>query len=200
MKKRWTGIAAVLTASLAFGGVGTTYGATLTLAGFGADQTVEENAAPVKKEAKVFTAPEAVVMTTEAGEIISPINGKVIAAAEIPDPMFAQETMGPSVGVEPEEGVVYAPFDGSVMMLFPTKHAIGLVSEGGMEVLVHVGVDTVQMNGDGFEALVEQGAAIKKGDKLLTFDIDKIREAGHPATVIVALTNGFDYKDIKKAA
>ncbi len=155
---------------------------------------------PVKKEVKVFTAPEAVVMTTEAGEIVSPINGKVIAAAEIPDPMFAQETMGPSVGVEPEEGVVYAPFDGSVMMLFPTKHAIGLVSEGGMEVLVHVGVDTVQMNGDGFEALVEQGAAIKKGDKLLTFDIDKIREAGHPATVIVALTNGFDYKDIKKAA
>ncbi|MBQ1508128.1 MAG: PTS glucose transporter subunit IIA [Erysipelotrichaceae bacterium] len=156
--------------------------------------------APVKKEVKVFTAPEAVVMTTEAGEIVSPINGKVIPAAEIPDPMFAQETMGPSVGVEPEEGVVYAPFDGSVMMLFPTKHAIGLVSEGGMEVLVHVGVDTVQMNGDGFEALVEQGAAIKKGDKLLTFDIDKIREAGHPATVIVALTNGFDYKDIKKAA
>ena len=156
--------------------------------------------APAKKEVKVFTAPEAVVMTTEAGEITSPINGRVITASEIPDPMFAQETMGPSIGVEPEEGVVYAPFDGSVMMLFPTKHAIGLLSDGGMEVLVHVGVDTVQMNGDGFEALVDQGATFKKGDKLLTFDIDKIKEAGHPATTIVALTNGFDYKDVKKAA
>ncbi|MBQ2310557.1 MAG: PTS glucose transporter subunit IIA, partial [Erysipelotrichales bacterium] len=91
------------------------------------------------------------------------------------------------------------PFDGKVMMVFPTGHAIGLGSDSGMEVLIHIGVDTVQMNGDGFKLLAAQDDEVKKGQKLIEFDIDKIKAAGHPDTVIVAITNGFDYTDVKKS-
>ena len=108
--------------------------------------------------------------------------------------------MGPSIGIEPTDGVVYAPFDGTVLMVLPTNHAVGLRSDSGMEVLIHVGVDTVNMNGDGFESFVKQDDVVKKGQKLLTFDRKKIKEAGHPDTVIVALTNGAEFQNITKAA
>ncbi|MBQ1505764.1 MAG: PTS glucose transporter subunit IIA [Erysipelotrichales bacterium] len=165
---------------------------TLTFLFWHEDEKKEE-AAEEKKEALE------VVMTTEAGEITAPVYGKVIPASEIPDAMFAQEMMGPSVGIEPSEGVVYAPFDGSVMMAFPTGHAIGVASKGGMEVLIHIGVDTVNMNGDGFKLLVAQGDEITKGQKLIEFDRAKIKAANHPDTVIVALTNGMNYSDVKKS-
>ena len=86
------------------------------------------------------------------------------------------------------------------MMVFPTKHAVGLASTDGIEVLIHVGIDTVQMDGKGFESFVEQGQKIAKGDKLLTFDRDEIKKAGYSDTVIVVLTNGNDLPDVKKAA
>lgn len=145
-------------------------------------------------------APDAVALTTEAGEVKSPVNGTIIPAKEIPDPVFAEETMGPSVGINPTEGIVYAPFDGTVMMIFPTNHAIGLKADNGMELLIHVGVDTVAMDGDGFAAFVKQDDHVKAGQKLLSFDRDKIAKANHPDTVIVALTNGAEYKDVKRAA
>ena len=145
-------------------------------------------------------APEEVVITTEKGEILSPVSGKVISASEIPDAAFAGEMMGPSVGIEPDDGIVYAPFDGEVVMVFPTKHAMGLkADEGGMELLIHVGVDTVTMNGDGFETFVDSGDKFKKGDKLMSFDRKTIADAGHPDTVIVALTNAADYAEVKKS-
>ncbi len=145
-------------------------------------------------------APEEVVITTEKGEILSPVSGKVISASEIPDAAFAGEMMGPSVGIEPDDGIVYAPFDGEVVMVFPTKHAMGLkADEGGMELLIHVGVDTVTMNGDGFETFVDSGAKFKKGDKLMSFDRKTIKDAGHPDTVIVALTNAAEYTEVKKS-
>ena len=156
--------------------------------------------APAKAEVKGMGAPAETALTTEAGEVKAPVNGKIIPASEIPDPVFAQETMGPSIGIQPEEGIVYAPFDGTVMMVFPTNHAVGLKSESGMEVLIHVGVDTVAMDGDGFAAFVKQDDTVKAGQKLLSFDRDKIKAAGHPDTVIVALTNGFEYSDVKRAA
>ena len=108
--------------------------------------------------------------------------------------------MGPSVGIEPTEGIVYAPFDGQVMMIFPTNHAIGLKADNGMELLIHVGVDTVAMDGDGFAAYVKQDDMVKAGQKLLSFDRAKIAAANHPDTVIVALTNGGEYSDVKRAA
>ena len=140
-----------------------------------------------------------VIMTTEKGEILAPVNGKVIAAKDIPDAAFAGEMMGPSVGIEPEEGIVYAPFDGEVLMVFPTFHAIGIKAEGGMEILIHVGVDTVTMNGEGFEVLLDAGDKFKKGDKLMTFDSNKIKAAGHADTVIVALTNAPEFNEVKKS-
>ena len=139
------------------------------------------------------------IITTEKGTILSPVKGKVIPASEIPDPVFAGEAMGQSVGIVPTEGTVYAPFDGTVMMLFPTKHAIGLQSKDGLEVLIHIGVDTVQMNGEGFEAFVKQDDVIHAGDKLITFDRAKIKDANHPDTVIVVLTNSANFEKIEKA-
>ena len=156
-------------------------------------------AAPKEAE-KELGAPAETALTTEAGTVLSPVNGKIIPAKNIPDPVFAEETMGPSVGIEPTEGIVYAPFDGEVMMIFPTNHAIGLKSDSGIELLIHVGVDTVAMDGDGFAAFVAQGDKVKAGQKLLSFDRAKIQAANHPDTVIVAITNGADYKDIKRAA
>ena len=146
------------------------------------------------------TVPTAAAITTEKGTVIQPVAGKIIPASEIPDPVFAGEAMGPSIGIEPTGEIVYAPFDGEVMMLFPTKHAVGIKSNDGIEVLIHVGVDTVSMDGKGFEAFVEQGQAISAGDKLIHFDRNEIKDAGHPDTVIVVITNGAEFSDIKKAA
>ena len=140
------------------------------------------------------------IITTEKGTILSPVKGKVIPASEIPDAVFAGEAMGQSVGIIPAEGTVYAPVDGTVMMLFPTKHAIGLQSKDGLEVLIHIGVDTVQMNGEGFEAFVKQDDVIHTGDKLITFDRAKIKDANHPDTVIVVLTNSANFETIEKSA
>ena len=154
-----------------------------------------EDAAPV-----VTTVPEENAFTTGKGNVVQPVAGRIIPASEIVDPMFAAETMGPSVGIIPEGETVYAPFDGEVIMVFPTKHAVGLASNDGIEVLVHVGIDTVNMDGKGFECFVGQGDKVEKGDRLLTFDRSEIKKAGYSDTVIVVLTNGNDLPDVAKAA
>ena len=151
-----------------------------------------------KEETKELSAPNEIVMSSKEGTVIQPVNGKVVCANEIPDPMFAAESMGPSVGILPSDGNVFAPFDGEVKMVFPTNHAIGLVSKDGIEILIHIGVDTVDMNGEGFEALVKQGDSIEKGQKLISFDQDKIKAAGHSDCVIVVATNGKDLTDLEK--
>lgn len=160
----------------------------------------KEDAEEAAAAAPVTTVPEADAFTTGKGTVTQPVSGKIIPASEIADPMFAAETMGPSIGIVPDGEIVYAPFDGEVMMVFPTKHAVGLASKDGVEVLIHVGIDTVQMDGKGFESFVEQGQKITKGDKLLTFDRDEIKKAGYSDTVIVVLTNGNDLPDVNKAA
>jgi PTS system sucrose-specific IIC component len=152
------------------------------------------------KPAAVETVPVETAITTEKGTVVQPVAGKIIPASEIADPMFAAETMGPSIGIIPTGETVYAPFDGKVTMLFPTKHAVGVTSKDGIEVLIHVGIDTVAMNGTGFEAYVEPDQTIKTGDRLLHFDRNEIKNAGHPDTVIVVITNGAEFSDIRKAA
>ena len=144
------------------------------------------------------TIPTETIITTDKDSIVQPVNGEVISATEIPDPMFANESMGPSIGITPTANHVYAPFDGKVKMVFPTNHAIGLESNNGVEVLIHIGVDTVNMNGDGFETSVQQGDEVKQGDLLLTFDSKKIKEAGNSDCVIVAVTNSSELTDIQK--
>lgn len=126
--------------------------------------------------------------------LYAPVKGIVIPREEIPDSTFASGVLGDGVGIEPEEGVVVAPFDGEISSVTETCHAIGITGPGEMEVLIHVGVDTVKMNGDGFTLLVSEGDKVKAGQKLITFDIEKIRAAGYPATTAVLLTNSEDYE------
>ncbi|MEW4355140.1 beta-glucoside-specific PTS transporter subunit IIABC [Streptococcus pneumoniae] len=121
--------------------------------------------------------------------ITSPLAGEVIALSDTPDAVFASGAMGPGIAVEPSVGEVVAPADGFVRLLFPTNHAIGLATEDGTEVLIHVGMDTVALNGDGFTAHVTQGSRVRKGQLLLTFDIEKIKEAGYPVTTPVIVTS-----------
>ena len=122
-------------------------------------------------------------------------DGTVVPMDQIPDAVFSQGIMGFCCGIEPENGKVYAPADGTVIQLTPTLHAIGL-SVGDMELLIHAGIDTVAMDGDGFTNEVREGQAVKKGDLLMTMDLEKIRAAGYPATVILIVTNSDDFASV----
>mgnify|MGYP005846941489 CR=1 FL=1 len=124
------------------------------------------------------------------------ISGKVIPLSEVPDQVFSSGAMGQGVAVEPTDNKVYAPFDGTVVMIAPTKHAIGLRSESGVEVLVHIGLDTVQLDGKPFTVQVEEGTKIAKGDLVVTFDREAIEKAGLKVTTPVIITNSQDYKEI----
>ena len=128
--------------------------------------------------------------------IAAPIKGNVVALADVKDEAFSSESMGKGIAIEPEEGKVYAPADGVISTFFPTGHAIGITTDSGVEILIHVGMDTVEMNGDGFEPQKSQGDKVKKGDLLLKFNIDKIKAAGHPVTTPVIITNSDDYADV----
>ncbi len=155
-----------------------------------------------KKEAKAelaIEAPKTSVIRCAAGKVLQPVKGRVIAREEIPDETFAAGILGDGVGIEPEEGVVVAPFDGEITSVAESKHAIGIESNG-MDVLIHVGVDTVSMNGDGFVPAVKEGDTVKAGQKLLTFDRAKIKAAGHPETVVVLLTNSDDLENVECGA
>jgi len=127
----------------------------------------------------------------EAAKIVySPLKGTAVALKNVDDPLFAQGVMGVGVGIEPEEGILYAPADGTVAALFPTGHAIGLQTPDGMEILLHIGINTVTMEGKGFKSLVEQGAQVKAGDPLIEFDLEAIAGAGCKATTMVLVSNG----------
>jgi len=152
------------------------------------------NAANTVNEAKSETNSESVPVEKA---LFSPLKGKVIKREEIPDETFAAGVLGDGVGIEPEVGIVTAPFDGEISSVTDTRHAIGITGPGGMEVLIHVGVDTVNMKGDGFEMFVSEGEKVKAGQKLITFDISKIKAAGYSDVTAVLLTNSDDYPDFK---
>ena len=158
-------------------------------------KAVQSAASTIKSSGDDVT--KKLVITSSAGEIALPTPGKVIPYTEIPDPTFASGALGEGVGVEPEEGVVYAPMDGEISSVADSKHAIGITGENDQELLIHVGVDTVEMKGDGFNTLVKEGDMVKKGQKIMEFSLQKIKEAGHPDTVVVLLTNSDDYEDVK---
>ena len=123
-------------------------------------------------------------------------DGKVVPMEQIPDAVFSQGIMGVCCGIDPENGNVYAPADGTVSQVTDTLHAIGL-NVGEMELLLHAGVDTVEMNGEGFTNEVAEGQAVKKGDLLLTMDLEKVHAAGYPSTVILAVTNSDDFSSVE---
>lgn len=132
--------------------------------------------------------------------IYAPVSGKVICREDIPDETFASGIMGEGVGIKPEEEIIVAPFDGEITSVVDTGHAVGLTSSDGVELLIHVGVDTVKMQGDGFQAFVTEGQKVKTGEKLLKFDRDKIRKAGYSDTTAVLVTNSDDYSSVKTVA
>ena len=137
------------------------------------------------------------VIVSSGGEIAKCTPGTVISYTEINDPSFASGAMGVGVGIEPEEGVVYAPMDGEIVSVADSKHAIGICDDNDQELLIHVGIDTVEMKGAGFTPFVAEGDKVTKGQKILEFDLAKIAAAGHPNTVVVLLTNSDDFEDIQ---
>ena len=136
------------------------------------------------------------VVRCAAGELLQPAKGKVIAREDIPDDTFAMGILGDGIGVEPTDGIVVAPFDGTVTSVFDTKHAVTL-EKNGMEVLIHIGVNTVNMQGDGFTAFVSEGDEVKAGQKLLGFDSAKIKAAGYSDCVVMLLTNSDDLEGVE---
>ena len=135
-----------------------------------------------------------------AGTVGSPVKGSIVAMENIPDETFATGVLGKGVGVQPETGVVCAPFAGKVTQVAETGHALGLESADGLELLIHVGVDTVDMNGKGFTPKVKVGDAVYPGQELLAFDRAAIKKAGHPDIVVVMLTNADDFGTVECAS
>lgn len=119
----------------------------------------------------------------------NPVNGKVIPIEEVEDPVFSQKMMGDGFGVLPSDGDVYAPGTGKVVSVFPTQHAVGLELDNGVEVLVHIGIDTVELEGGPFDTLVKEGDKVTPETKISTVDLKGLNEAGKKDTVIVVFTN-----------
>ncbi|RKD29267.1 beta-glucoside-specific PTS transporter subunit IIABC [Lacrimispora algidixylanolytica] len=149
-----------------------------------------------KDEAPLNTKDEDTSEKYKKDVIASPINGKVMALDQVKDAAFASGTLGQGVAITPTEGKVTAPFDGTVVMLFPTKHAVGLMSDHGCEIIIHVGMDTVQLSGKYFEAHVKEGDRVKKGDLLISFDKDAIEEEGYSLDTPILVTNTKDYMEV----
>ncbi|WP_370016508.1 PTS glucose transporter subunit IIA [Peribacillus sp. B2I2] len=122
-------------------------------------------------------------------EIYSPLAGEVISLAEVPDPVFAQKMLGDGLAIIPMEGNLVSPIDGEIIQIFPTKHAIGIKSEKGLEILIHVGLETVELKGEGFEVLVEEGQFVKKGDAILNFDIEFLENKNKEIVTPIIITN-----------
>lgn len=162
---------------------------------FAVPPEVMEADAP-KGAKKAEPAPVSAPFPEELGSVAK---GVFVPMEELPDQTFAQGVLGTCCGVTPEEGRVYAPMDGTVSQLAETCHAVGIEAEG-VELLIHVGVDTVEMKGDGFKSHVREGQAVKKGGLLLTVDLEKVKAAGHPSTIVVVVTNSEDLASVEAAA
>ena len=143
---------------------------------------------------------ETVDFINRSKTVLTPIRGRVLAQTDIPDETFAQGILGPGGGIEPTGNMVYAPFDGVVNQVASTLHAVGLTSNDGIEVLIHVGMDTVEMQGKSFKALVKEGEKVKAGTPILKINLDAIKDAGHPTTTAVIVTNGDDLGELKMLA
>jgi sugar PTS system EIIA component len=121
--------------------------------------------------------------------IVAPLTGQVVPLENVPDPVFSQKMMGNGFAIEPTEGQVVSPVEGEVIQLFHTKHAIGLKTAAGVEVLIHIGLETVAMNGEGFEAHVSQGDKVQVGTPLVTFNLNLVKEKAKSTVTPVVITN-----------
>lgn len=133
-------------------------------------------------------------------KVVSPIDGKSKLLKKVNDEAFASKMMGDGIAVVPSNGMLYAPVRGEVTMVFPTNHALGIKSEDGVETLIHIGIDTVELNGKGFTGLVEQGDFVNIGDKLIEFDLDVVKTSGYDSDVMVIITNTSNFNSINYIA
>lgn len=164
---------------------------------FGFDDDVPATATATANDAKVTPT----MTNVDAGgkstkKVYAPVKGELINIESVDDPTFAQKMMGDGAAILPEDTHFYAPFDGTVETVFPTKHAIGLKSDDGVELLIHVGLDTVELKGQHFTNHVEQGQKVKQGDLLLEADLDAIKQAGYDTTTVLVVTNTKDFVDV----
>lgn len=129
-------------------------------------------------------------------ELVAPLSGEVIDIAKVEDVTFSQKMLGDGIAIVPVDGKLVAPADGTIIQLFHTKHALGIDIKG-LQLLIHVGMNTVELNGEGFTAHVAEGDKVKKGDLLLEIDLDLLREKGYPIETPVVITNMEDVKNLK---
>lgn len=145
-------------------------------------------------EPKAPTAPDAVEAEASPGVLCAPVAGRVVAMADVPDPVFSGGALGLGCAIWPEGDVLYAPASGTVSAAM--GHAVGLSTDDGAELIIHVGIDTVEMQGKGFVPWAEQGARVEAGQPILGIDRAAIREAGHPDCVVLAVSNSADFADV----
>jgi PTS system sucrose-specific IIC component len=159
-----------------------------------------DEAAPAKAASKSVAAAapaaQSIMAAYEPGTVVAPMTGEAIAMTSVADPVFASEAMGKGVAIEPTEGNVYAPVTGEVTMVAGSGHAVGLMSDDGTEVLIHIGIDTVELNGAPFTVVAKTGDKVKAGDLLVKADLGKIKTAGKPTTTMVIVTNTDDYASV----
>lgn len=147
-----------------------------------------------KKESREVEMPEA-----DGKDVLaSPSDGEIVPLSEVPDPTFSEKMMGDGLAVKPSEGVIVSPVHGEIIQLFPTKHAVGIKTVNGIEVLIHIGIETVNMQGEGFEAFAKEGDKVAKGDKLITFDMDLVNEKAESTITPIIITNGDAVESIEK--
>ncbi len=155
-----------------------------------------------KKQSEKVEVNDALQATPDVATatLVSPENGKIMPLSEVKDDVFSSGAMGKGIAIEPNDDVLHAPADGKIIMTFKTGHAIGMKTKTGAEILMHIGMDTVNLQGKGFDTLVEKDQEVKAGDPLVKFDIDLIKKAGYPVTTPMVVTNSKDFDDIKQIA
>lgn len=161
-----------------------------------AEADAEAKAVEVQAEATVAEPAGAV----KSEEVLSPIDGKVEDLSKVKDEVFSQKMMGDGAAVVPSDGTIYSPVDGKITVAYATKHAYGITSDDGAEILIHVGLDTVNLKGEHFTSAVEQGQTVKRGDKLGTVDLKAVEAAGYDTTVMVVVTNTASYAKVEHVA
>lgn len=160
----------------------------------------DDTAATVAAAEDETTTPAAPAAGADVVTIASPVSGQVEDLSQVNDEVFSQKMMGDGAAVVPSDGTIYAPADGTLSVAYATKHAYGITADNGAEILIHAGIDTVNLDGEHMESFVEQGQKVKKGDKLGTVDLDAVKAAGYDTTVMVILTNTANYQAVSRDA
>ncbi|MFT9097285.1 beta-glucoside-specific PTS transporter subunit IIABC [Liquorilactobacillus sp.] len=160
-------------------------------------ETVATTAATVSQTDSMATESDTEIIFNKATTLASPLSGKLIQLAEIDDKVFASGAMGKGIAIEPTEGMIYAPAAGEVVLAFPTGHAVGLKTVDGAELLMHIGMDTVNLEGEGFKMLVKQGEQVDLGTPLVKFDIESIKAAGYSVITPLVVTNSKNYHEVR---